>query len=73
MDRIRHVLSELPSLQLIPGVIQGQLNQYTKAAHISTPDSNSLILCCGPPALITEVCRPALGDIGYNAEQVLFY
>ncbi|KAH7936490.1 hypothetical protein HPB49_000102 [Dermacentor silvarum] len=71
--RICHVLSELPSLELMPGVIQGPLNRYIMAAHLPAPDSNSLILCCGPPALMDKVCRPALADIGYKNEQVLFY
>ncbi|KAH6935306.1 hypothetical protein HPB50_005058 [Hyalomma asiaticum] len=71
--RICHVLSELPSLQLMPGVIQGPLNRYIMAAHLPAPNSNSLILCCGPSALIDNVCRPALTDIGYKNEQVLFY
>ncbi|XP_075550527.1 NADH-cytochrome b5 reductase 3-like [Dermacentor variabilis] len=71
--KICHVLSELPLLQPMPGVIQGPLNRYIMAAHLPAPDSKSLILCCGPPALMDNVCRPALADIGYKNEQVLFY
>ncbi|KAH7969363.1 hypothetical protein HPB52_017126 [Rhipicephalus sanguineus] len=71
--RICHVLSEMPSLQLMPGVIQGPLNRYIMAAHLPAPNSKSLILCCGPPSLIDKVCRPALADIGYKSEQVLYY
>nr|XP_054922223.1 NADH-cytochrome b5 reductase 2-like [Dermacentor andersoni] len=71
--KICHVLSELPFLEPMPGVIQGPLNRYIMAAHLPAPDSKSLILCCGPPALMDNVCRPALANIGYKNEQVLFY
>ncbi|XP_037276749.2 NADH-cytochrome b5 reductase 3 [Rhipicephalus microplus] len=71
--RICHVLSEVPSLEMMPGVIRGPLNRYIMAAHLPAPNSKSLILCCGPPSLINDVCRPALADIGYKSEQVLFY
>ncbi|KAL1483512.1 hypothetical protein MTO96_033133, partial [Rhipicephalus appendiculatus] len=70
---ICHVLSEITSLKIMPGVIQGPLNRYIMAAHLPAPNSNCMILCCGPPSLIEDVCRPALTDIGYKSEQVLFY
>ncbi|XP_077541205.1 NADH-cytochrome b5 reductase 3-like [Haemaphysalis longicornis] len=69
---IRHVLDMLPPFEGT-GYIQGPLNQDIMAAHLPLPDQRTLVLCCGPPGLMSDVCAPALRSIGHKSSHILFY
>lgn len=69
---IRHVLDTLPPFEGTD-YIQGPLNQDIMTAHLPLPDQGTLVLCCGPPRLMNEVCAPALRSIGHKNSHVLFY
>lgn len=69
---IRHVLDMLPPFEGTD-YIQGPLNQDIMAAHLPMPDQSTLVLCCGPPRLMSDVCAPALKSIGHKTSHVLFY
>nr|XP_037289661.1 NADH-cytochrome b5 reductase 3-like [Rhipicephalus microplus] len=71
--RIRHVLSRPPPYEGMLEYVPGPLNQDILTEHLPPPDSDTMVLCCGPPRLITEICKPALRDIGHRASQVLCF
>ncbi|KAH7958029.1 hypothetical protein HPB51_027990 [Rhipicephalus microplus] len=70
---IRHVLSRPPPYEGMLEYVPGPLNQDILTEHLPPPDSDTMVLCCGPPRLITEICEPALRDIGHRASQVLCF
>ncbi|KAH9382590.1 hypothetical protein HPB48_010336 [Haemaphysalis longicornis] len=71
--RIWHVLSKMPASDAPANFIQGRLTAGILAEHLPPPSPSTLVLCCGPPLFISDVCRPALAHIGHKAEQVLFF
>ncbi|XP_050046143.1 NADH-cytochrome b5 reductase 3-like [Dermacentor andersoni] len=70
---IWHVLSKLPATGAPANFLQGRLTTEILAARLPPPGADTMVLCCGPPRLISEVCKPALRDIGHSAEQVLIF
>ncbi|XP_077539267.1 NADH-cytochrome b5 reductase 3-like [Haemaphysalis longicornis] len=53
--------------------IRGPLNKDIMAEHLPQPDPGTLVLCCGPPKLLGDVCAPGLRKIGHSGDRVLFY
>lgn len=53
--------------------VKGPLNKDIMEAHLPPPDPSTLVLCCGPPKLLGDVCAPGLKKIGHSADRVLFY
>ncbi|KAL1475293.1 hypothetical protein MTO96_037393 [Rhipicephalus appendiculatus] len=70
---IRHVLSRPPPYEGMVEYVPGPLNVDILTEHLPPPDSDTMVLCCGPPRLITEVCEPALRDIGHKPSRVLCF
>ncbi|XP_077540014.1 NADH-cytochrome b5 reductase 2-like [Haemaphysalis longicornis] len=74
--KICHVLDDLP--EKIPKATpvqykQGPLTQAILEEMLPPPGPLTLVLLCGPPRLISEVCRPALRNIGHDPMRVLAY
>lgn len=53
--------------------IKGPLNKDIMAAHLPPPDPSTLVLCCGPPKLLGDICSPGLRKIGHTTDRVLFF
>lgn len=70
---IWHVLSKLPASDAPANFLQGRLTKEILAARLPPPGLGTMVLCCGPPRLISEVCKPALRDLGHLAEHVLIF
>ncbi|XP_050023596.1 NADH-cytochrome b5 reductase 3-like [Dermacentor andersoni] len=70
---IRHVLSKAPAYEGMTGYVPGPLNMDIMTEHLPPPDSGTMVLCCGPPRLIADVCAPALRDIGHKPHRVLYF
>lgn len=74
--KICHVLDELPEKMSRTTAVkyrQGPLTQTILQEILPPPSPLTLILLCGPPRLISEVCRPALLKIGHDPMRVLVY
>ncbi|KAH7937519.1 hypothetical protein HPB49_012816 [Dermacentor silvarum] len=71
--RIWHVLSKLPLSDVPKNFVQGPLTKSIVAALLPPPDPKTVVLCCGPPGLLYDVCKPALKNIGHDATQVLIF
>lgn len=74
--KLCHVLDDLP--EQIPKVTpvrykQGPLTQAILQEILPPPGPLTLIFLCGPPRLISEVCRPALRNIGHDRMRVLVF
>lgn len=48
----------------------GLITKETIRAYMPPPGGDTLILCCGPPAMIKTCCKDNLEALGYNAAQV---
>ncbi|XP_077541047.1 NADH-cytochrome b5 reductase 3-like [Haemaphysalis longicornis] len=70
---IWHILSELPESGAPVNSMRGPLNKDIMATLLPAPHPSTVVLCCGPPSLMSNVCSPALRDIGHKDEQVLFF
>nr|XP_050027940.1 NADH-cytochrome b5 reductase 2-like [Dermacentor andersoni] len=71
--RIWHVLNKLP-LSNVPKIfVQGPLTKSIVAALLPSPGPKTVVLCCGPPNFLYEVCKPALRDVGHDATRVLIF
>ncbi|KAH9381708.1 hypothetical protein HPB48_010527 [Haemaphysalis longicornis] len=53
--------------------MRGPLNKDIMATLLPAPHPSTVVLCCGPSSLMSNVCSPALRDIGHKDEQVLFF
>ncbi|XP_077486573.1 NADH-cytochrome b5 reductase 3-like [Amblyomma americanum] len=70
---IWHVLSQLPAGGVPYNFLQGRLTKEILKAHLPPPHLSTLVLCCGPPSFLSEVCKPALSDIGHHGQQILIF
>ncbi|KAH6940992.1 hypothetical protein HPB50_011848 [Hyalomma asiaticum] len=70
---IRHVLSKPPTYEGMADYVPGPLNLEIMTEHLPPPDSGTMVLCCGPPRFIAEICEPALRDIGHKPNRVLCF
>ncbi|CAN7988128.1 unnamed protein product [Ixodes hexagonus] len=70
--RVCHVLSKLPDYST-PSYQEGPLSQELMAEHLPPPGPEVLLLVCGPPRLVSEICRPALKTIGHDESRILRY
>lgn len=70
---ICHVLSKPPPCENTAACVAGPLNLDIMTEHLPPPDAGTVVLCCGPPSLITDVCKPALRDIGHKPQRVLCF
>lgn len=70
---IWHVLSRMPAGAVPPNFVQGRLTREILKERLPRPDLNTLVLCCGPPGFLSEVCKPALSDIGHHCQQILIF
>jgi len=51
---------------------QGFIGPEMIKQHLPAPDSDTLVLVCGPPPMINFACLPAFDKLGYNEDTVLF-
>ncbi|KAH7986918.1 hypothetical protein HPB49_026036 [Dermacentor silvarum] len=70
---IRYVLSKLPTYEGVAGYLPGPLNLDIMTEHLPPPDSGTMVLCCGPPRFIADVCAPVLREIGHKPHRVLCF
>ncbi|XP_049275439.1 NADH-cytochrome b5 reductase 3-like [Rhipicephalus sanguineus] len=70
---IRHVLSRPPTSEHMVDYVPGPLNLEILTEHLPPPDSGTMVLCCGPPLFIAEICEPALRHIGHKPNRVLCF
>ncbi|KAH6929352.1 hypothetical protein HPB50_026834 [Hyalomma asiaticum] len=75
--RLCHVLTEMPKRNPLRPTysvcLEGPLTQIIMEEYLPPPSSYSVILVCGPPRLVSEVCQPALRNIGHDPLRVLVY
>lgn len=75
--RLCHVLTKMPERnrfrQTHVGYLAGPLTQAILEKYLPPPSSYSVILVCGPPLLVSNVCQPALKNIGHDRKRVLVY
>ncbi|VDB91648.1 unnamed protein product [Peniophora sp. CBMAI 1063] len=64
-----HTLSQAPVEGWTYG--SGRVNDEMMAAHLPLPSPDSLILACGPPAMLNETVKPGLRTIGWNIDEQL--
>uniref|UniRef100_A0AC34RPL5 NADH-cytochrome b5 reductase n=1 Tax=Panagrolaimus sp. JU765 TaxID=591449 RepID=A0AC34RPL5_9BILA len=51
----------------------GFINDEMISNHLPAPGNSTIILMCGPPAMITNACMPALDKLGYPPDQRFAY
>lgn len=72
--RICHVLTRLPQLPAAGfHCVQGPVSCEILANNLYPPGPSTMVLVCGPPKLVSEVCRPALAEIGHLPTRVVVY
>ncbi|XP_077488598.1 NADH-cytochrome b5 reductase 2-like [Amblyomma americanum] len=74
--KLCHVLTEMPDHKADKSpvkYVEGPLTQSILEEFLPPPSSYSIMLVCGPPRLVSEVCRPALRNIGHEHLRVLVY
>ncbi|KZV71119.1 nitrate reductase [Peniophora sp. CONT] len=67
--KLHHTLSRAPEEGWTQG--SGRICYETMAAHLPSSSSHSLVLACGPPAMIDETVKPALRRLGWNIDEQL--
>lgn len=67
--KVTHILSD-------PGDdwkgLKGHVNEDIIKEHLFSPSEDSLVLLCGPPAMIQKAALPALSDWGYTHDENMF-
>lgn len=75
--RLCHVLTEMPACSPLrkphEDYVAGPLTQTIMEEYLPPPSSYSIILICGPPRMVSELCQPALRNIGHDRQRVLVY
>ncbi|XP_054922423.2 uncharacterized protein [Dermacentor andersoni] len=75
--RLCNVLTEMPVRNVLKKThedyVAGPLTQSIMEEYLPPPSSYSIILICGPPRMISELCQPALRNIGHDRLRVLVY
>lgn len=51
----------------------GFINEAMIKEHLFPPNSNTLIVMCGPPPMINFACTPALNKLGYSDDLCFAY
>ncbi|XP_077539805.1 NADH-cytochrome b5 reductase 3-like [Haemaphysalis longicornis] len=69
--RLRHVLDRLSTHEGRMGFVDGPLTADIMMEHLPPPGPETLVLCCGPPGFIEDVCKPELKEIGHK--RVIYY
>ncbi|XP_037280442.2 NADH-cytochrome b5 reductase 2 [Rhipicephalus microplus] len=70
---LRHVLSKPPAGEGATGYVPGPLTAGMMAEYLPPPNNNTLVLLCGPSRFLSELCKPALSNIGHKPQRVLCY
>ncbi|XP_065294616.2 NADH-cytochrome b5 reductase 3-like [Dermacentor albipictus] len=77
MFRLCNVLTEMPVRNVLKKMhedyVEGPLTQTILEEYLPPPSSYSIILVCGPPRMVSELCQPALRNIGHDRLRVLIY
>lgn len=72
--RVCHVLSKLPELLPEQGLyLKGPVSRDILALHLFSPGASTMALVCGPPKLVSDVCRPALAQLGHSPQRVIVF
>lgn len=67
--KLYHTLNCAPDEVWTQG--SGRVSEETMAVHLPPPSPKNLVLVCGPPAMIDETVKPALGRLGWDIDEQL--
>ena len=48
----------------------GRVNEQTMREHLLPPTDDTIVMLCGPPALVEHACIPTLQKIGFANDQI---
>lgn len=51
----------------------GFVNEEMISNHLPPPGDDTLVLLCGPPAMINSACLPNLEKLGYDKSRIFAY